>query len=243
MRIDGRVNDELRPCRITLGTMKYAEGSCRIEMGDTHVLCAASVQDRVPPWLVGSDQGWVTAEYSMLPRAAKERSVRESVRGRQGGRTMEIQRLIGRAVRSVVDLNALGERTVTLDCDVTQADGGTRTASVTGAFVAFVDAVHHLSEEKLMGARCKRCGTLSVPPRPICVKCHASDQDWVPMQGRGKLAAYTCILIGTPAMIAEGYGRKNPYCSGVVELEEGGRVDARIRYPDAHRCTDINRDE
>jgi ribonuclease PH len=150
MRIDGRLNDDLRPCKITLGAMKYAEGSCLIEMGDTRVLCSASVEERVPPWMVGSERGWVTGEYGMLPRAAKERSVRESARGRPGGRTMEIQRLIGRAIRSVVDLNGLGERTVTLDCDVIQADGGTRTASVTGAFVAFAEAMWRLTEEKVI---------------------------------------------------------------------------------------------
>ncbi|MFQ6099262.1 MAG: ribonuclease PH [Armatimonadota bacterium] len=150
MRIDGRLNDELRPCKIALAAMKYAEGSCLIEMGDTRVLCAASVEERVPQWLLGDEQGWVTAEYSMLPRAGKERSPRESARGRQSGRTMEIQRLIGRAVRSIADLQALGERTITLDCDVLQADGGTRTAAVTGAFVAFADAVSGLMAEKVI---------------------------------------------------------------------------------------------
>jgi len=141
VRADGRRPDELRPITLTLGVQKWAEGSCRIRVGDTEVLCAATIEDRVPPHLRGKGTGWVTAEYSMLPRATAERSQRESARGRIGGRTHEIQRLVGRSLRGVVDLAKLGERTVTVDCDVLQADGGTRTASITGGYVALAAAL------------------------------------------------------------------------------------------------------
>ncbi|MEO8511123.1 MAG: ribonuclease PH [Chloroflexota bacterium] len=135
-RGDGRAPNQLRPVKIVPDYLKFAEGSALIRMGDTRVLCAATIEDRVPGWMRGKGAGWVTAEYSMLPRAGTERSQRESTRGRVGGRTHEIQRLIGRALRGVIDLSKLGERTITLDCDVLQADGGTRTASITGAYVA-----------------------------------------------------------------------------------------------------------
>ena len=144
MRSDGRSRDELRPVVFTRNFTKFAEGSVLIQVGDTHVICNVSVEDRVPPFIKGSGSGWVTAEYSMLPRATQVRSVREATRGRLGGRTMEIQRLIGRSLRSVVDLKALGERTLWIDCDVIQADGGTRTSAISGAFVALVDALNHL---------------------------------------------------------------------------------------------------
>jgi len=140
-RPSGRASDELRAVDFQRNFTRHAEGSVLISCGHTRVLCTASVEDRVPPWLRGKSSGWVTAEYGMLPRATGSRNMREATRGRQGGRTLEIQRLIGRSLRAVVDLEALGERTVTLDCDVLQADGGTRTASITGAFVALVDAV------------------------------------------------------------------------------------------------------
>jgi ribonuclease PH len=141
VRGDGRQPAQLRPVSFELGVQKWAEGSCRIRVGDTIVLCAATIQDRVPPHLRGKGTGWVTAEYSMLPRATSERTERESSRGRVGGRTHEIQRLIGRSLRGVVDLTRLGERTFTVDCDVLQADGGTRTASITGGYVALAAAL------------------------------------------------------------------------------------------------------
>ena len=144
MRPSGRRPDELRAVRLTRGFTRHAEGSVLVEFGDTRVLCTATAEDRVPPFLRGSGQGWVTAEYGMLPRSTHTRSGREAARGKQSGRTLEIQRLIGRSLRAVTDLNALGERTVTLDCDVLQADGGTRTASITGAYVALKDAVGKL---------------------------------------------------------------------------------------------------
>lgn len=144
MRVDGRAHDQLRPVTITRNYMKHAEGSCLIEVGDTKVICTATMEDRVPPFMRGGGKGWITAEYSMLPRATATRNARESSKGKVGGRTMEIQRLIGRALRSVVHLEGMGERTIWLDCDVIQADGGTRTASITGAYVAMVDAMQKL---------------------------------------------------------------------------------------------------
>jgi ribonuclease PH len=140
-REDGRTPAQLRPATIETGAQKWAEGSCLIKVGGTHVLCAASLEDRIPPHLRGKGLGWVTAEYAMLPRATSERTQRESVKGRLGGRTHEIQRLIGRSLRGVVDTAKLGERTVTVDCDVLNADGGTRTASITGGYVALVLAL------------------------------------------------------------------------------------------------------
>jgi ribonuclease PH len=141
-RTDGRVPNQLRPVKIVSDYLKFAEGSVLIRVGDTRVICAATIEDRVPGWLRGKGTGWVTAEYSMLPRAGTERSQREAARGQIGGRTHEIQRLIGRSLRGVVDLSRLGERTITLDCDVIQADGGTRTASITGAYVALARAMN-----------------------------------------------------------------------------------------------------
>ncbi len=145
-RHDGRLAGDLRPVRIERGYLPFAEGSCLIEMGRTRVICAASHDDRVPPWLRGTGRGWVTAEYSMLPRATQERTQREIRTGRPSGRTQEIQRLIGRSLRSVTDLKGMGESAITVDCDVLIADGGTRTASITGAWVALADALAKLRE-------------------------------------------------------------------------------------------------
>jgi len=151
-RADGRGPSDLRPVTLTLGVLKWAEGSCKIRVGDTEVLCAATIGDRVPPHLRGKGTGWVTAEYAMLPRATAERSDRESVKGRLGGRTHEIQRLVGRSLRGVVDLTRLGEKTITVDCDVLQADGGTRCASITGGYVALAAALMtHGLERFLVG--------------------------------------------------------------------------------------------
>jgi len=143
-RTDDRAYDELRPVQITPGFLSYAEGSVLIEMGNTRVVCAASLEDRVPPFMRSSGQGWLTAEYSMLPRSTQTRTSRETGRGGPSGRTHEIQRLIGRSLRAVADMKVLGERTLTIDCDVLQADGGTRTAAITGAYVAFALASKHL---------------------------------------------------------------------------------------------------
>ncbi len=167
IRADGRTPGQLRPVSITLDVQKWASASCIIRMGDTHVLCAASVEDRIPPHLRGKGRGWVTAEYAMLPAATSERSQRESVKGRLGGRTHEIQRLIGRSLRGVVDTVALGERTVTLDCDVLQADGGTRTASVTGAYVALAICLHRRGLERALVARIAAVSVGLVDGRPL----------------------------------------------------------------------------
>jgi ribonuclease PH len=147
MRPSGRTPDQLRRINLTRNFTKHAEGSVLVEFGDTRVICTASVEERIPHWLKGKGQGWVTAEYGMLPRSTGSRMRREAASG-QGGRTMEIQRLIGRSLRAVVDLEALGERVITVDCDVIQADGGTRTASITGGYVALADAVQHLLKKK-----------------------------------------------------------------------------------------------
>ena len=149
-RPSGRAVDALRPVSLEIHVNKYAEGSCLARFGDTHVLCAASIDDRVPGWMKGSGRGWVTAEYGMLPRSTDQRTDREAARGRQTGRTQEIQRLIGRSLRAVTDLPALGERQIRLDCDVLQADGGTRTAAITGAYVALALACRHLVDIKVL---------------------------------------------------------------------------------------------
>ena len=149
-RPDGREPNQLRPVRIETGVNRHAEGSCKIEMGNTHVWVTASVEDRVPGHRRGTGQGWITAEYSMLPRATHDRGQREAVQGRIGGRTHEISRLIGRSLRSAVDMGQMGERTITVDCDVLQADGGTRTAAITGGFVALYIAIKRMREAKMI---------------------------------------------------------------------------------------------
>ena len=192
MRPSRRQVDELRAVSLERSVVKYAEGSCFVKFGDTHVLVTASLEERLPPWLKGQGRGWVTAEYGMLPRATSERTRREASAGKQGGRTVEIQRLIGRSLRSVVDLQALGERQITIDCDVIQADGGTRTASITGAWVALSDCLTWMKTREMFkgqnpikccaitsprcpaaSARARRCSTSTMPrirkptPTPI----------------------------------------------------------------------------
>jgi len=151
MRPSKRAPDEMRAVTLERGFSKHAEGSCLIKFGDTHVLCTASLEDRVPPWLRGGGKGWVTAEYGMLPRSTGSRMRREAASGKQSGRTQEIQRLIGRSLRAVVDMQALGERQISLDCDVIQADGGTRTASITGAYVALKDCLDWMQARSMIG--------------------------------------------------------------------------------------------
>ena len=153
MRPSKRQVDELRAVSLERGVVKYAEGSCFVKFGDTHVLVTASLEERLPPWLKGQGRGWVTAEYGMLPRATSERTRREATAGKQGGRTVEIQRLIGRSLRSVIDLQALGERQITVDCDVIQADGGTRTASITGAWVALSECLAWMKSRDMFKAQ------------------------------------------------------------------------------------------
>lgn len=156
MRPSRRASDELRPVTLERGVVKYAEGSCLVKFGDTHVLVTATLEDRLPPWLKGQGRGWVTAEYGMLPRATSERTRREASAGKQSGRTIEIQRLIGRSLRTIVDLEALGERQITVDCDVLQADGGTRTASITGAWVALADCINWMKTRNMIKANVMR---------------------------------------------------------------------------------------
>jgi ribonuclease PH len=180
MRPDGRRNDQLRQVKITRDFVKTAEGSVLIEMGDTRVICSATIEDKVPPFLKDQKRGWVTAEYGMLPRSTQTRMMRESVTGKVGGRTHEIQRLIGRALRSVTDLEALGERTVWIDCDVIQADGGTRTASITGAFICLADALSYAVKSGII-ARMPLTGHLAavsvgiVNGEPRLDLCYAED--------------------------------------------------------------------
>ncbi|TAK46748.1 MAG: ribonuclease PH [Xanthobacteraceae bacterium] len=150
MRPSRRAPDELRAVTLERGVVKYAEGSCLVKFGDTHVLVTATLEERLPPWLKGQGRGWITAEYGMLPRATLERTRREAASGKQSGRTVEIQRLIGRALRGTVNLEALGERQLTIDCDVIQADGGTRTASITGAWVALADAISWMKARNMV---------------------------------------------------------------------------------------------
>src|SRR5262249_51980928 len=150
MRPSRRQTDELRAVSLERGVVKYAEGSCFVKFGDTHVLVTATLEDRLPPWLKGQARGWITAEYGMLPRATRERTRREASAGKQSGRTVEIQRLIGRSLRATVDLEALGERQITIDCDVLQADGGTRTASITGAWVALADCIGWMKSRNMI---------------------------------------------------------------------------------------------
>jgi ribonuclease PH len=174
-RADGRTPGQMRPVSITLGVQKWAEGSCLIRVGDTHVVCAATVQDRIPPHLRGKGQGWVTAEYAMLPRATSERTDRESVKGKIGGRTHEIQRLIGRSLRGVVDTSRLGERTIAIDCDVLQADGGTRTASITGGYVALALALRARGLEQALAGRIAAVSVGIVEGTPVLDLDYAED--------------------------------------------------------------------
>jgi ribonuclease PH len=156
MRPSRRQPDELRPVTLDRGVVKYAEGSCFVKFGDTHVLVTATLEDRLPVWLKGQARGWITAEYGMLPRATSERTRREATSGKQGGRTLEIQRLIGRSLRTIVNLEALGERQITVDCDVIQADGGTRTAAITGAWVALHDCLAWMKTRQMLRGEAMR---------------------------------------------------------------------------------------
>lgn len=197
MRPSGRAPDEMRAITIDTGFTVHAEGSCLVSFGDTKVICTASVEERVPPFLRGKGQGWVTAEYSMLPRATHTRGQREAAKGKQSGRTQEIQRLIGRSLRSVVNLNKLGERQITLDCDVIQADGGTRTASISGAWVALRLAVDGLMKK----------GLLSEDPI------------------EAKIAAISCgIHQGTPVLDLDYAEDSNADADANFVLIEGGRI-------------------
>ena len=223
-RTDGRKADALRTVTITRRYTRHAEGSVLVAFGDTRVLCTASIEDRVPGFLKGKGQGWLTAEYGMLPRATHTRSDREAARGKQSGRTQEIQRLIGRSLRSVFDLDALGERTLTLDCDVLQADGGTRTASITGAFVAAHDAVSTLLAS----------GALTASPiRDFVAAISVGIKDGVPLLDLDYTEDSTCdtdmnvVMTGSGGMIevqgtAEGAAFTRDELNGLLDLAGQG---------------------
>ena len=211
MRSDGRKADELRKTKITRNYIKTAEGSVLIEMGDTRVICTATVENSVPPFLRGKGTGWVTAEYAMLPRSSGQRIQRE--RNKVGGRTHEIQRLIGRSLRSVVDMKALGERSVLIDCDVIQADGGTRTASITGAYIALVDALRHIEKQGLIKAvpitdYLAAISVGIVDNKPMLDLCYVEDSTAevdmnLVMTGKGKIVEVQGTAEGEPFSRAE----------------------------------------
>jgi ribonuclease PH len=219
IRADGRGPNDLRPVTFTLGVQKWAEGSCRIRVGDTEVLCAATIVDRVPPHLRGKGTGWVTAEYSMLPRATAERTDRESVKGRIGGRTHEIQRLIGRSLRGVVDLGRLGERTITVDCDVLQADGGTRTASITGGYVALAVALITYGMERHLKGKVAAISVGIVNGVPLLDLDYSEDSHAdVDFNVVGTDAGAYVELQGT----AEGLPFDRAAANGLLDLADGG---------------------
>lgn len=219
IRADGRGPNDLRPVTFTLGVQKWAEGSCRIRVGDTEVLCAATIVDRVPPHLRGKGTGWVTAEYSMLPRATAERTDRESVKGRIGGRTHEIQRLIGRSLRGVVDLGRLGERTITVDCDVLQADGGTRTASITGGYVALAAALITYGMERHLKGKVAAISVGIVNGVPLLDLDYSEDSHAdVDFNVVGTDAGAYVELQGT----AEGLPFDRASANGLLDLADGG---------------------
>ena len=224
LRADGRATTALRPVSIEPGVLRHAEGSALITVGDTRVLCSASVEPGVPPFLRGTGSGWVTAEYGMLPRSTHTRSDREAVRGRQGGRTQEIQRLIGRSLRAVVDLDRMGEHTVTLDCDVLQADGGTRTASITAAWVALAMAIEWMQRE----------GRL--PTQPLRTQVAATSVGMIEGEAlldldyREDSAAgvdFNVVMLGTGQLVevqgtAEGEPFTRRQMDGLIDLAEAG---------------------
>jgi ribonuclease PH len=224
IRPSGRAADQLRAVRLEPGFSKYAEGSCMVRFGDTHVLCTASVESGVPPFLRNTGRGWVTAEYGMLPRSTHERTQREAARGGQGGRTQEIQRLIGRSLRAVTDLDALGERQVRIDCDVIQADGGTRTASVTGAYVALALALRRIVADKLIPAlplvgsvAAVSCGLIAGEP--------VLDLDYV--EDSSAQADANFVLTGHGAIVeVQGTAERDPFSraqfDALLELAEKG---------------------
>ena len=234
-RIDGRKNDELRPITITRKYMKYAEGSCLIEMGDTKVLCSASLEEKVPPFLKGSNTGWVTAEYGMIPRSCETRTPREVGRGGPSGRTMEIQRLVGRSLRAITDLYQLGERTIMIDCDVIQADGGTRTASITGSFVAFIDALDKMRKDNII-KRLPITDTLTavsvgiVQNEELLDLCYAEDSD--------AMVDMNVIMTGNGRIVEiQGTAERQPFSRArlnrLLDLAEKGISEINIKVKKA----------
>jgi ribonuclease PH len=209
MRPSRRQADELRAVSLERGVVKYAEGSCFVKFGDTHVLVTATLEDRLPPWLKGQARGWVTAEYGMLPRATLERTRREASAGRQGGRTVEIQRLIGRSLRTVVDLEALGERQITIDCDVIQADGGTRTAAITGAWVALHDCLAWMKKREIIRTSPLRDHVAAISCG-ICSGTPVLDLDYAEDSGADTDANF--VLTGSGGIVEiQGTAEKTPF--------------------------------
>jgi ribonuclease PH len=209
MRPSRRQPDELRAVSLERGVVKYAEGSCFVKFGDTHVLVTATLEDRLPPWLKGQARGWITAEYGMLPRATSERTRREATAGKQGGRTIEIQRLIGRSLRAVVDLEALGERQITIDCDVIQADGGTRTASITGAWVALHDCVAWMKARDIIRGAPLREHVAAISCG-ICSGTAVLDLDYAEDSGADTDANF--VLTGSGGIVEiQGTAEKTPF--------------------------------
>jgi ribonuclease PH len=209
MRPSRRQPEELRAVSLERGVVKYAEGSCFVKFGDTHVLVTATLEDKLPPWLKGQARGWVTAEYGMLPRATSERTRREAASGKQGGRTIEIQRLIGRSLRAVVDLQKLGERQITIDCDVIQADGGTRTASITGAWVALHDCLAWMKSRDMLRADPLRDHIAAISCG-ICNGVPVLDLDYVEDSGADTDANFVMTGSGNIVEI-QGTAEKTPF--------------------------------
>src|SRR5712672_4381768 len=209
MRPSRRQPDELRAVSLERGVVKYAEGSCFVKFGDTQVLVTATLEDRLPPWLKGQARGWITAEYGMLPRATLERTRREAAAGKQNGRTIEIQRLIGRSLRAVVDLEALGERQITIDCDVIQADGGTRTASITGAWIALYDCIAWMKTRQMLKADPLRDNVAAISCG-ICSGTPVLDLDYAEDSGADTDANF--VMTGTGNIIeVQGTAEKTPF--------------------------------
>ncbi|QJD29051.1 ribonuclease PH [Methylococcus geothermalis] len=243
MRPSGRSPDQLRRIAFTCNYTKHAEGSVLVEFGDTRVICTASVEERVPPFLKGKGSGWITAEYGMLPRATHERTGREAARGKQGGRTMEIQRLIGRSLRAALNLEALGERTVTIDCDVIQADGGTRTASITGGYVALVLAVQRLLKSRkiktnpvhgqIASVSVGICQGVPVLDLDYAEDCDAETDMNVVMNDAGAFIE----IQGT----AEGHAFRRDELDAMLRLAESGIADLLLHQQEALESCGIAR--
>ena len=224
MRNDGRQLDQMRKVKIKRNVLKFAEGSCMIEMGNTRVICSASVEDKVPPFLRNTGSGWVTAEYGMLPRSCKSRIDREASRGKQSGRTQEIQRLIGRSMRSVTELKKLGERTIWIDCDVIQGDGGTRTASITGSFIALSDALIKLKKQKIITsiplADYVAAISVGIVKGEKCLDLNYEEDS-------GAEVDMNIVMTGSGMMIeVQGTAEKKPFSEkdleGLIKLAKGG---------------------
>ena len=224
MRNDGRQLDQMRKVKIKRNVLKFAEGSCMIEMGNTRVICSASVEDKVPPFLRNTGSGWVTAEYGMLPRSCKSRIDREASRGKQSGRTQEIQRLIGRSMRSITELKKLGERTIWIDCDVIQGDGGTRTASITGSFIALSDALVKLKKQKIITsiplADYVAAISVGIVKGEKCLDLNYEEDS-------GAEVDMNIVMTGSGMMIeVQGTAEKKPFSEkdleGLIKLAKGG---------------------